>query len=134
MIIVYLSIALAVVAIVFLCVSTIKTFKRMNPSIKSMSKSAAGVHKQFDGIQKEVDHLKNTAGTFIERIEEGKRSVQNIADEGKSIMGALQSFWEMARTVPNPKPVKKAELSPAVDRINDSLLNLYEFWRRRTEN
>lgn len=131
MIIVYLSIGLAVVAVIYLCVAAFKNIKKINPSIKSMSETAASFQKQVEGVQNEVDHLAKTADTFMERMEDGKRSVMGVVDEGKSIKKELQFLLEMARTVPNPKTVNEVELSPGVKRTNERLLNLYEKWKRR---
>ncbi|HET7656907.1 MAG TPA: DUF948 domain-containing protein [Bacillales bacterium] len=130
MIIVYLSIALAVIAILYLCVSAAKTVKNLNPIIQSLSGTAAGVHKQMEGVLNEVDQLKKKAEEFRVRIDEGKSTVRDVVESAKGSVEEARKFWQLARTVPNPKKVEKVALSPEVKRTNDRLLAVYTKWKQ----
>lgn len=130
MIIVYLSIALAVLAIIYLIVSGIRTFKAMKPSLQSVSGTAAKIQDQVEGVQKELNGLKEKTEDFKHEIAEKKLLVQGVITDVKWTGEEFKSLWKWAQMVPNPKKVEPVDLSPGVERIMDSSAKLLSKWRR----
>ncbi|HEU5138763.1 MAG TPA: DUF948 domain-containing protein [Bacillales bacterium] len=130
MIIVYLSITLAIVALIYLGISAFRTFKGIQPAMQSMSSTAADLQEKMEGIKKETDQLKRKTGGFQQDIQENKQAVLDVIDNVKWSGEEIKSLWKWARMVPNPKKVETAELSPEVERVVEGVSDLIAKWKK----
>lgn len=125
MIIVYLSIALAVAALIFLGISIARTFKGIQPAVKSLSGTAAQMGKELQGIQHEVAQLKHTKEVLLHEMQKPKRISEGIITAAKGSLEELKAIWVKAVETPNPQKLRKVELSPEARRITDRLVNWF---------
>ncbi|HET7581102.1 MAG TPA: DUF948 domain-containing protein [Bacillales bacterium] len=130
MIIVYLSLALAVLAIIYLIVSALRTFKTMKPSLESVSSTTAKIQDHVEGVQEELNGLTEKAGDFQQNVAEKKLLVQDVIMNVKWTGEEFKSLWKWAIMVPNPKKVEPVDLSPGVERIMDSSAKLLSKWKK----
>lgn len=130
MIIVYLSIALAVLALMYLALSAFQTLKAIRPTMKQMSDTAAGLRKKMEGIKKETDHLKKKADVFQHDFKEKKLVIDDTITNIKWSGEEMKSLWRWARTIPNPRRVDRVKLSPELERAEDRIVDLLEKWKK----
>ena len=130
MVIVYLSIALAVVALIYLGVSAFRTFKAIQPTMKAMSDTAAKLRKKIEGMKKETDHLKDKADKFQHDFKEKKRIIQDTMTNIKWSGEEMKSLWHWARAIPNPRKADRVKLSPELQRIEDRIVELLVSWKK----
>lgn len=133
MVIVYLSIALAVLALIYLGVSAFRTFKAIQPTMKSMSDTAAKLQNKIEGIKKETNHLKEKADEFRHDFKEKKRIIQDTMTNIKWSGEEMKSLWHWIRTIPNPRRVDRVKLSPELQRIEDRIVELLVRWKKIRE-
>lgn len=108
MIIVWLSIALAVVALIYLAISGLLTYKAMKPAQRSMADTAADLQRKMDGITKETDHLMQYAENMKQDVQMKKQTVQDVILDAKSGVEEVKSLRRFATMTPNPKKLEGA--------------------------
>lgn len=133
MVIVYLSIALAVLALIYLGVSAFRTFKAIQPTMKSMSDTAAKLQNKIEGIKKETNHLKEKGDEFRHDFKEKKRIIQDTMTNIKWSGEEMKSLWHWTRAIPNPRRVDRVKLSPELQRIEDRIVELLVRWKKIRE-
>ncbi|HEX7066396.1 MAG TPA: DUF948 domain-containing protein [Bacillales bacterium] len=130
MVIVYLSIALAIVALIYLGISAFRTFKGIQPAIQSMSSTAADLQERMEGVKKESDQLKQKTGALQKDIQKKKQVVLDVVTNVRWSGEEIKSLLRWARTIPNPKKVEPVKLSPEVERITEKITDILTKWNK----
>lgn len=130
MIIVWSSIALAVVALVYLGISGLRTVQATRPALRSLSDTVADLQSKMEGITKETNQLKKHADHLKQEIQTKKRTVQDVIGEAKQSAEPVKTLRKYAGMAPNPKQLQNVEVDPRIQNIEDRVFTLWELWRR----
>ena len=97
MIIVYLSIAVVIAALVYLAAAAVKTFKDMKPALERMNEISVRIQGKMDLIKEETNQLNAVQKEITEDIEFKKESVQYTVDTVKAVPESCKQIWQAVR-------------------------------------
>lgn len=112
MIIVYLSIGLFVISLIYLGYTAFKTFKDMKPDIKRVQDTTVRIQKKADKIKVEMNQLTQTQREIQTDIEKKKQTVNEIVESAKETPRLLKQVWEEGKRVP---PLSHLKRHPSTD-------------------
>jgi uncharacterized protein YoxC len=90
--IVYLSIAIVLVALIMLAVSAMKTFKDTKPAIASINQTVNNIQADMDRVTAETDQLQTTQGEIQADIQKKKSSIMYTVNEAKRTPKVAKEF------------------------------------------
>ncbi|MBM7643921.1 uncharacterized protein YoxC [Scopulibacillus daqui] len=85
MIIVWLSIALVVIAIICFGIAAFKVIKDMKSTLVNVGKTAENLRERMEGIVKEQEKLNDKLKQLQDDMNHKKNDIQNIASETQSL-------------------------------------------------
>ncbi|AXC53121.1 DUF948 domain-containing protein [Bacillus subtilis] len=94
MIIVYISLAVLAVSIIFLGVNVIKNKKKMDPALKELSSVTQAMQKQIEGLKTETDLLTQKQKKIQQDVQMKKSAFQQTAAEVKEVPKAVKEVWQ----------------------------------------
>lgn len=95
MMIVYISLALALLALIYLAVSAWRTFKALKPSLKSLSKTTADLQTKMEGITKETAQMQQHAANIQHDVQTRKQTIQDVILNVKWSFADLKTLWHV---------------------------------------
>ncbi|MBA5716683.1 DUF948 domain-containing protein [Bacillus subtilis] len=94
MIIVYISLAVLAVSIIFLGVTVIKNKKKMDPALKELSSVTQAMQKQIEGLKTETELLTQKQKKIQQDVQMKKSAFQQTAAEVKEVPKAVKEVWQ----------------------------------------
>ncbi|MGG3138769.1 DUF948 domain-containing protein [Bacillus subtilis] len=94
MIIVYISLAVLAVSIIFLGVNVIQNKKKMDPALKELSSVTQAMQKQIEGLKTETDLLTQKQKKIQQDVQMKKSAFQQTAAEVKEVPKAVKEVWQ----------------------------------------
>ncbi|WP_163116720.1 DUF948 domain-containing protein [Bacillus subtilis] len=94
MIIVYISLAVLAVSIIFLGVTVIQNKKKMDPALKELSSVTQAMQKQIEGLKTETELLTQKQKKIQQDVQMKKSAFQQTAAEVKEVPKAVQEVWQ----------------------------------------
>ncbi|MEY8820732.1 MULTISPECIES: DUF948 domain-containing protein [Bacillus] len=94
MIIVYISLAVLAVSIIFLGVTVIQNKKKMDPALKELSSVTQAMQKQIEGLKTETDLLTQKQKKIQQDVQMKKSAFQQTAAEVKEVPKAVKEVWQ----------------------------------------
>ncbi|WP_051348537.1 DUF948 domain-containing protein [Peribacillus kribbensis] len=94
MIIVYISLAVIVLSLVYLGVYAFKTFKAVKPAIDNMSNTAARLQQKTDTIKVETNQLTEHQQQLMTDIQVKKEAVNLTIQSAKDTPKPLIQLWK----------------------------------------
>ncbi|WP_339176624.1 DUF948 domain-containing protein [Bacillus sp. PS93] len=94
MIIVYISLAVLAVSIIFLGVTVIQNKKKMDPALKELSSVTQAMQKQIEGLKTETELLTQKQKKLQQDVQMKKSAFQQTAAEVKEIPKAVKEVWQ----------------------------------------
>ncbi|PLV32342.1 hypothetical protein BSP4_33200 [Bacillus subtilis subsp. subtilis] len=90
MIIVYISLAVLAVSIIFLGVNVIQNKKKMDPALKELSSVTQAMQKQIEGLKTETELLTQKQKKIQQDVQIKKYAFQQTAAEVKKFLKLLK--------------------------------------------
>ncbi|AGI29174.1 DUF948 domain-containing protein [Bacillus subtilis] len=94
MIIVYISLAVLAVSIIFLGVTVIQNKKKMDPALKELSSVTQAMQKQIEGLKTETELLTQKQKKMQQDVQMKKSAFQQTAAEVKEVPKAVKEVWQ----------------------------------------
>ncbi|WP_339244556.1 DUF948 domain-containing protein [Bacillus sp. FSL R5-0523] len=94
MIIVYISLAVLAVSIIFLGVTVIQNKKKMDPALKELSSVTQAMQKQIEGLKTETELLTQKQKKIQQDVQMKKSAFQQSAAEVKEVPKAVKEVWQ----------------------------------------
>nr|WGD88764.1 DUF948 domain-containing protein [Bacillus subtilis] len=95
MFIVYISLAVLAVSIIFLGVTVIQNKKKMDPALKELSSVTQAMQKQIEGLKTETDLLTQKQKKIQQDVQMKKSAFQQTAmTEVKEVPKAVKEVWQ----------------------------------------
>jgi uncharacterized protein YoxC len=94
MIIVYLSIALVIGAIIYLSIYAVKTFKDTKPVMNRITETTARIQAKSEQITMETDKLSVTQQGIASDVQFKKNAVQETIDTVKETPQRFKQLWD----------------------------------------
>ncbi|AJO58472.1 DUF948 domain-containing protein [Bacillus subtilis] len=94
MIIVYISLAVLAVSIIFLGVNVIQNKKKMDPALKELSSVTQAMQKQIEGLKTETELLTQKQKKIQQDVQIKKYMFQQTAAEVKKVPKAVKEVWQ----------------------------------------
>ncbi|MGF9604071.1 DUF948 domain-containing protein [Bacillus subtilis] len=94
MIIVYISLAVLAVSIIFLGVTVIQNKKKMDPALKELSSVTQAIQKQIEGLKTETELLTQKQKKIQQDVQMKKSAFQQTAAEVKEVPKAVKEVWQ----------------------------------------
>ncbi|MDY7214982.1 DUF948 domain-containing protein [Bacillus subtilis] len=94
MIIVYISLAVLAVSIIFLGVTVIQNKKKMDPALKDLSSVTQAMQKQIEGLKTETELLTQKQKKIQQDVQMKKSAFQQTAAEVKEVPKAVKEVWQ----------------------------------------
>jgi len=91
---VWLSIALVVIALIWLVVGVIKDSRRIKDNVIRCSKSVEILRKDSENIVKQNEKLQETAGKITKDFEQKRQDVEYLKDQGQALVSTLKDSKE----------------------------------------
>ncbi|WP_174732617.1 DUF948 domain-containing protein [Mesobacillus harenae] len=102
MIIVYLSIALIIGALIYLGITAYKTYKDAKPAIEKLSDTASRVQVQTDTLKVESNKLTENQQQLMNDVDEKKEAVMQTVDAAKQTPKSIKKLVKI-------KPIARFE-------------------------
>lgn len=96
MIIVYLSIAVIVGALIYLGVTAFKTFKDAKPALNKLQETAARLQAKTEGIKQETNKLTANQQMLVSDIEHKKKAFTQVVETAKQTPKPFIYIWKLA--------------------------------------
>ena len=93
MIIVWISLAVFVLSLIYLGVYAFKTFKNSKPAIENVTGTVARLQAEADQIKSETDHLTEVQQGITKDVQYKKESVQYTVDAAKQTPKPFKEIW-----------------------------------------
>ncbi|WP_181832943.1 DUF948 domain-containing protein [Bacillus taeanensis] len=90
--ILYGSIALIVLAIVFLAVKAVQVLKETKPTLEKLQSTSNNIQAQIDDVNKETTELQQRTTTLSEDVNQKKAAVQFTITSAKEIGESLKEI------------------------------------------
>lgn len=94
MIIVYISLAVLAVSIIFLGGNVIQNKKKMDPALKELSSVTQAMQKQIEGLKTETDLLTQKQKKIQQDVQMKKSAFQQTAAEVKEVPKAVKEVCQ----------------------------------------
>ncbi|QOJ83703.1 DUF948 domain-containing protein [Bacillus subtilis] len=94
MIIVYISLVVLAVSIIFLGVTVIQNKKKMDPALKELSSVTQAMQKQIEGLKTEAELLTQKQKKIQQDVQIKKYTFQQTAAEVKEVPQAVKEVWQ----------------------------------------
>ncbi|MED1810739.1 DUF948 domain-containing protein [Bacillus subtilis] len=94
MIIVYISLTVLAVSIIFLGVTVIQNKKKMDPALKELSSVTQAMQKQIEGLKTETELLTQKQKKIQQDVQMKKSAFQQTAAEVKEVPKAVKEVWQ----------------------------------------
>lgn len=94
MFIVYISLAVLAVSIIFLGVTVIQNKKKMDTALKELSSVTQAMQKQIEGLKTETDLLTQKQKKIQQDVQMKKSAFQQTAAEVKEVPKAVKEVWQ----------------------------------------
>nr|WGE02280.1 DUF948 domain-containing protein [Bacillus subtilis] len=94
MFIVYISLAVLAVSIIFLGVTVIQNKKKMDSALKELSSVTQAMQKQIEGLKTETDLLTQKQKKIQQDVQMKKSAFQQTAAEVKEVPKAVKEVWQ----------------------------------------
>ncbi|MGB8002081.1 MAG: DUF948 domain-containing protein [Anaerobacillus sp.] len=126
MIIVYISIAIVVLSLIYLGYIAVQNSKETKKSLNNLSETAARFQEKVDKINNETTQLTETTSSISASIQTKKESVEGLIKEAKA---SPQPFKELLSSIKNtPNPQRETSNSQLTE-IGDQLIDLWGRYR-----
>jgi uncharacterized protein YoxC len=126
MVIVYISIAIVVLSIIYLGYIAVKNMKETKKSLTALSETAARFQEKVDQINDETTKLTTTTASISEGIQTKKETVQGVIQTAKSSPEPFKKLVSSIKNTPNPQ--RETRDSQLVE-IGDQLIDLWGRYR-----
>ncbi len=131
MVIVYISIAIVVLSLIYLGYIALQNFKETKKSLNDLSETAARFQEIVDKITEETNQLTATTTTISEGIQSKKETVQGVIQVAK---GTPEPFKDLVSSIKNtPNPQREARDSQLTE-IGDQLVDLWGRYRLKRKS
>ncbi|MGV3489379.1 MAG: hypothetical protein ACO1OC_12465 [Tuberibacillus sp.] len=94
LIIVWLSIALVVVSLIWLVIIAVKEARRIKDNVIRCSKSAEILRKDSEAILKKNEKLQETTGKITADFEQKRQDVDYLKDQGQALVHTIKDSKE----------------------------------------
>ncbi|KXG08861.1 hypothetical protein AT864_02969 [Anoxybacillus sp. P3H1B] len=91
-IILYLSVALVAIAFFILVVYLVKTLKRVQDTLQSLTKTIEGMEKQVNEIGTETSQLLHKTNAVADDVQKKMESLNRLFDTVKQVGATIQTF------------------------------------------
>ncbi|WP_078410197.1 DUF948 domain-containing protein [Priestia abyssalis] len=125
MVIVYASIALFVLSLIYLGYSIFRAIKEMKPNLMSVQETTARIQRKADMINSEMNKLTQTQREIQMDIEHKKQLVNEVVESAKQTPQLLKQIWNQGKKVPHPHGLK-GKPSSEIGKFSERLLALLE--------
>ncbi|QHA90562.1 DUF948 domain-containing protein [Bacillus sp. N1-1] len=126
MVIVYISIAIVVLSIIYLGYIAVKNMKETKKSLTALSETAARFQDKVDRINDETSKLTTTTASISEGIQTKKETVQGVIQTAKSSPEPFKKLVSSIKNTPNPQ--RETRDSQLVE-VGDQLIDLWGRYR-----
>ncbi|MDQ0246057.1 uncharacterized protein YoxC [Bacillus fengqiuensis] len=125
MIIVYASIALFVLSLIYLGYTLFKAIKDMKPNLKRVQETTTRIQQKADTISMEMNKLSQTQREIQMDIEQKKQMINEVVESAKQTPQLLKQIWNKGKKVPHPYGLK-AKPSSEIGKFSERMLALLE--------
>ena len=132
----YFSIGIVVLAIVFLAIYAIKIFKNTTSTIKELNTVSGRIQSRIESLTDKAEGIQQKTELINEDIEYKKQSVQVLLDSFKETKPSLRSLQHNVRTTNMVEEEAKASYSYEVNRMLDwgnTAIDLYSKFASKKE-
>lgn len=126
MIIVYISIAIVVLSLVYLGYITVKNLKETKKTVAELSETAARFQEKVDKINNETNQLSETTSTISYGIQTKKETVQSVIETAKASPEPFKKLFSSIKNTPNPQ---RETSDSQLTEIGDKLIDLWGRYR-----
>lgn len=125
MIIVYVSIGLFVLSLIYLGYTIFKAMKEMKPNLQRVQETTTRIQRKADMISGEMNKLAQTQREIQVDIEQKKRMVSEVVESAKQTPQLVKEIWNQGKKVPHPHGLK-GKPSSELGKFSERLLALLE--------
>lgn len=126
MIIVYISIAIVVLSLVYLGYIAVNSLKETKKSVTDLSETAARFQEKVDKINNETTQLSETTSTISNGIQTKKETVQSVIETAKASPEPFKKLFSSIKNTPNPQ---RETSDSQLTEIGDKLIDLWGRYR-----
>ncbi|MBU2661339.1 hypothetical protein BHT94_19550 [Bacillus licheniformis] len=94
MVIVYISLAVLVISIIFLGFNVIQNKKKIDPALKELTSVTQAMQKQVEGLKTEAQLLTQKQKKIQQDVQMKKNAFQQTAAEVKEVPQAVKEVWQ----------------------------------------
>ncbi|MCY7918919.1 DUF948 domain-containing protein [Bacillus vallismortis] len=94
MVIVYISIAVLAISIIFLGVNVIQNKKKIDPALQELTSVTQAMQKQVEGLKNEAQLLTRKQKNIQQDVQMKKAAFQQTAAEVKEVPQAVKKVWQ----------------------------------------
>ncbi|MGE7216296.1 DUF948 domain-containing protein [Priestia koreensis] len=119
MIIVYISIAVIVFAIIYLGIVAVKSLKELKPTLNHLNETSARMQAKVDAIKNETNQLSVTTSKIQQDVAYKKETFQGIITSSKETPKLMKKIWTNGKPAPQGEPFYHQ-----IDRVVDKVLQI----------
>ncbi|CAF1745226.1 hypothetical protein NRS6084_02151 [Bacillus subtilis] len=94
MVIVYISLAVLAISIIFLGFNVIQNKKKIDPALKELTSVTQAMQKQIEGLKTEAELLTQKQKKIQQDVQIKKYTLQQTAAEVKKVPKAVKEVWQ----------------------------------------
>ncbi|KAF1680022.1 DUF948 domain-containing protein [Bacillus sp. SKDU12] len=94
MVIVYISIAVLAVSVIFLGINVLQNKKKFDPALKEITSVTQAMQKQVDALKMEADLLTQKQKRIQQDVQMKKNVIKQTAVEVKEVPQAVKEAWQ----------------------------------------
>ncbi|WP_276735171.1 DUF948 domain-containing protein [Bacillus sp. (in: firmicutes)] len=94
MVIVYISLAVLAISIIFLGFNVIRNKKKIDPALKELTSVTQAMQKQVEGLKTEAQLLTQKQKKIQQDVQMKKNAFQQTAAEVKEVPQAVKEVWQ----------------------------------------
>ncbi|UUH72321.1 DUF948 domain-containing protein [Bacillus subtilis] len=94
MVIVYISLAVLAISIIFLGFNVIQNKKKIDPALKELTSVTQAMQKQIEGLKTEAELLTQKQKKIQQDVQMKKYAFQQTAAEVKEVPQAVKEVWQ----------------------------------------
>lgn len=125
MMIIYASIALFVISLIYLGYTFFKAYKDIKPNLKRVQETTERIQQKTDTISAEMNRLTQTQQEIQMDIEHKKQMVNEVVETAKQTPQLLKQVWNQGKKIPHPRGVKRKPASE-IGKFGERMLALLE--------
>ncbi|MGA9289497.1 MAG: DUF948 domain-containing protein [Anaerobacillus sp.] len=126
MVIVYISIAIVVLSLIYLGYIAVQNSKETKKSLNNLSETAARFQEKVDKINNETTQLTETTTSISASIQTKKESVEGVIKEAKASPEPFKKLLSSIKNTPNPQ---RETSNSQLTEIGDQLIDLWGRYR-----